>query len=41
LLQSDGRKCRELLIANSYKTLKSEAVHSFCQDGSGQWKLVP
>jgi surface antigen len=37
---SDGRKCREVLIANSYKTLKGEAVHSFCQDGAGQWKLV-
>lgn len=37
---SEGRKCRELLVANSYKTLKGEAVHSFCQDGAGQWKLV-
>lgn len=37
---SDGRKCRDLLVANSYKTLKGEGVHSFCQDGTGQWKLV-
>jgi surface antigen len=37
---SEGRKCRDLLVANSYKTLKGEAVHAFCQDGTGQWKLV-
>ncbi len=37
---ADGRKCRDLLIANSYKTLKGEAEHMFCQDGAGQWKLV-
>ena len=37
---SQGMKCRELLIANSYKTLKGEAVHSFCQTGAGQWKLL-
>jgi surface antigen len=36
---SGGMKCRDLLIANSYKTLKGEAVHSFCQDGAGKWKL--
>ena len=37
---SEGRQCRDLLIANSYKTLKGEAVHTFCRDGAGQWKLV-
>lgn len=36
---SDGMRCRDLLIANSYKTLKGEAVHTFCQDGAGTWKL--
>jgi surface antigen len=36
---SDGMKCRDLLIANSYKTLKGEAVHTFCQTSAGQWKL--
>jgi len=36
---SAGMKCRDLLIANSYKTLKGEAVHTFCQDGAGKWKL--
>jgi surface antigen len=36
---ADGLKCRDLLIANSYKTLKGEAVHTFCQDSAGQWKL--
>lgn len=36
---ADGRKCRDLLVANSFKTLKGEAVHAFCQDGAGQWKL--
>jgi surface antigen len=35
----DGLKCRDLLIANSYKTLKGEAVHTFCQDSAGKWKL--
>jgi surface antigen len=36
---SEGMKCRDLLIANSYKTLRGEAVHTFCQDGTGKWKL--
>ncbi len=36
---SEGLKCRELLIANSYKTLKGEAVHTFCQNSAGTWKL--
>jgi surface antigen len=36
---SDGRKCRDLLVANSFQTLRGEAVHTFCEDGSGQWKL--
>jgi surface antigen len=36
---SGRMKCRDLLIANSYKTLKGEAVHTFCQDGAGKWKL--
>jgi len=37
---SSGQKCRDLLIANSYKTLKGEAVHTFCQVGAGKWKLL-
>jgi surface antigen len=37
---SKGMKCRELLIANSYKTLKGEGVHTFCQNSAGEWKLV-
>jgi len=36
---SDGLKCRDLLIANSYKSLKGEALHTFCQNSAGQWKL--
>jgi surface antigen len=36
---SDGMKCRDLLIANSYKTLKGEAVHTFCQTSGGKWRL--
>ena len=38
---SKGMKCRELLIANSYKTLKGEGVHTFCQNSAGKWKLAP
>jgi surface antigen len=38
--ESKGMKCRELLIANSYKTLKGEGVHTFCQNSAGKWKLV-
>lgn len=37
---SAGMKCRDLLIANGYKTLKSEAVHTLCQSSAGQWKLL-
>lgn len=37
---SKGMKCRELLIANSYKTLKGEGVHTFCQNSAGKWKLL-
>jgi surface antigen len=37
---AEGRRCRDLLLANAYKTLKSEASHTFCQDGAGQWKLL-
>ena len=36
---SEGRKCRDLLVANSFQTLRGEAVHTFCEDGSGQWRL--
>jgi hypothetical protein len=36
---SAGMKCRDLLIANSYRTLKGEAVHTFCQNTAGAWKL--
>ncbi len=36
---SEGMKCRDLLIANSYKTLKGEGVHTFCLNDAGQWKL--
>lgn len=35
-----GRKCRELLVANRFRTLRGEAEHNFCQEGTGQWKLV-
>jgi surface antigen len=37
---AEGRKCRELLVANRFRTLRGEAEHSFCQDAAGQWKLV-
>ena len=37
---SKGMKCRDLLIANSYKTLKGEGVHTFCQNSTGKWKLL-
>lgn len=37
---SKGMPCRDLLIANSYKTLKGEGVHTFCKDSAGKWKLV-
>ena len=37
---SKGMPCRDLLIANSYKTLKGEGVHTFCKNGAGKWKLV-
>jgi surface antigen len=36
---ANGMKCRELLIANSYRTLRGEAVHTFCQTSNGKWKL--
>lgn len=36
---SGGMACRELLIANRYKTLKGEGVHAFCKNAAGQWKL--
>lgn len=37
---SEGRKCRELTIANRFRTLRSEGEHSFCQDSAGQWRLT-
>lgn len=37
---SEGRKCRDLIVANRFRTLRGEAEHSFCQDGTGKWKLV-
>jgi surface antigen len=36
---SAGMKCREMLIANTYKTLRGEGVHTFCLNAAGQWKL--
>jgi surface antigen len=36
---SSGMKCRELLIANSYRTLRGESVHTFCKASNGKWKL--
>lgn len=36
---ADGMKCRDLLIANTFRTLKGEAEHTFCQNSAGQWKL--
>lgn len=37
---ANGMKCRDLLIANSFQTLRGEGVHTFCQDATGKWKLV-
>ena len=37
--EADGRKCRNVLVANSWKTLKGEGMHTFCQDGAGKWTL--
>lgn len=36
---SAGMKCREMLIANTYKTLRGEGVHTFCLNAAGQWRL--
>ena len=35
----DGLQCRELLIANRFRTLRSEGVHTLCRDAAGQWRL--
>ena len=37
--EADDRKCRDVLVANSWKTLKGEGMHTFCQDGAGKWTL--
>ena len=37
---SEGRACRDVLVANSFRTLRGEAEHSFCRDSAGKWKLV-
>jgi len=36
----NGMKCRELRIANAYKTLRGEGTYTFCQNSSAQWKLL-
>jgi surface antigen len=38
--ESQGMPCRDLLIVNSYRTLKAEGVHTFCRDRTGKWKLA-
>lgn len=37
--ESDGMKCREVLIANEYRARKAQGVHTFCRDAAGAWKL--
>ena len=38
--QAGGQPCRDLRVANSYKSLKGEGIYQFCKNASGQWKLV-
>lgn len=37
--ESNGMPCRELLIANEYRSRKAQSVHTFCRDKAGAWKL--
>jgi surface antigen len=37
--ESDGMKCRDVLIANEYRARKAQSVHTFCRDTAGAWKL--
>lgn len=37
--QTDGMRCRELLIANEYRARNARSVHTFCRDNAGAWKL--
>lgn len=37
--ESNGMACRELLIANEYRSRKAQSVHTFCRDKTGKWKL--
>lgn len=37
--ESDGMQCRDLLIANEYRSRNAQSVHTFCRDKAGAWKL--
>lgn len=37
--ESKGMACRDLLIANEYRSRKAQSVHTFCRDQTGAWKL--
>ncbi|MEO8124301.1 MAG: RT0821/Lpp0805 family surface protein [Burkholderiales bacterium] len=37
--ESDGAQCRDLLIANEYRSRNAQSVHTFCRDSAGAWKL--
>lgn len=39
-LERDGRKCREALVRNTFKTLKGEGIYTFCRDTAGKWQLA-
>lgn len=36
---ADGMQCRDVLIANEYRSRKAQSVHTFCRDAAGAWKL--
>ncbi len=38
--ERDGRKCREALVRNTFKTLKGEGSYTFCRDAAGKWQLA-
>lgn len=37
--ESGGMQCREVLIANEYRSRRAQSVHTFCRDSAGAWKL--
>ena len=37
--EADGMQCRDVLIANEYRSRKAQSVHTFCRDAAGAWKL--